>query len=442
MQAHTPTKLQLLVASSLLALLLLLGVGSVAASDIRSGNSIVIGSGEVIDDDLLLFGNTITMNGTVNGDLIAFGNTVTLNGTVNGSAVLGGQTLLVNGVVKGTLYSGGTSVILGTNAVVERNAMVGAYSLRSEPGSMIRRDLSMGGMQAVLSGKIDRDLNFGGQALELNGQIGRNVRAEVADATQFPTNLTFGPNMPPAIQPGLRVSKDAMIGGQLSYTSPTEQANAILSQPLGGIVFQQQQVDAQAAPVVSPYEWLFARLRDFFTVLVIGLLALWLAPKWVNTAVEHARTKPLASTAWGLVMLIAGYAIAVVAIVALVAIGIVIGTTTLGGLATAFFGVGLSVFTIYLTVFTALALWGAKVIVACLTGNLLLHALAKQSAVNRFLAFLVGLVLFEIVAAIPILGPIVTFVVMLLGLGAMWYVYYARRRTTQMVPAQPAPMPA
>lgn len=442
MKAHTPTRLQILLALSLLALLLLLGVGSVAASDIRNGDSIVIGSGEVIDDDLLLFGNTITMNGTVNGDLIAFGNTVTVNGTVNGSAVLGGQSLRVNGTVKGTLYAGGTSMVLGSNAVVERNAMVGAYGLQSDPGSVIRRDLSMGGMQAVLSGKIDRDLNFGGQALELNGDIGRNVRAEVAEATQFPTNINFGQNLPPAIQPGLRVSKDAVIGGQLSYTSPTEQANAILAQPVGGVVFQQQQVDAQAAPVVSPYEWLFARVRDFFTVLVIGLLALWLIPKWVNTAVEHAHTKPLASTAWGLVMLIAGYAIALVAIVAIVAIGIVVGTTTLGGLAAAVFGVGLSAFTIYVTVFTALVLWGAKVIVACLTGTLLLHAIAKQSAVNRFLAFVIGLLLFEIVAAIPILGPIVTFVVMLLGLGAIWYVYYERRKTTQMIPAKPAPMPA
>jgi hypothetical protein len=442
MKAHTLNKLHVLLVFSLLALLLLAGVGSAAASDIRTGDSLVIGSGEVIDDDLLLFANTITVNGTVNGDLIAFATTITLNGTVNGSSVIAGQTLRLNGIVKGTLYGGGTSMFLGPNAVVERNMMFGGFSLQADPGSVVRRDLTMGGMQATLNGKIDRDLLFAGQALELNGEIGRNVRAEVSEPGQFPTNLTFGPNAPAAIPPGLRVSRDAKIGGQLSYASAAEQANAILGQPAGGVVFQQLEIETQAAPVVSPYAWLWPRLRDFFTVLIIGALALWLIPKWVNTSVEHAHTKPLASTAWGLVMLIAAYLIAIVAIIAIVAVGIVIATTTLGGLSAALLGVGLSGFAIYVTLFTALALWGTKVIVACLTGTLLLHAIAKQSEVNRYVAFVVGLVLFEIVAAIPVLGPIVTFVVILLGLGAMWYVYYERRKTTQMLPTKPAPMPA
>lgn len=129
-------------------------VGTAYASDIRGGDRVVIGQQETIDDDLVVFANTIMVNGTVNGDLIAFGNTISVNGTVNGSAVLAGQTVRVNGEITGTVYSGSAATTFGPNAVVGRNVMYGGYSLATEPGSRIARDLSIGAQQAVLAGLV------------------------------------------------------------------------------------------------------------------------------------------------------------------------------------------------------------------------------------------------------------------------------------------------
>jgi len=45
-----------------------------------------------VDDDVILNGNAVVMDGVVNGSLLASGNTVTINGTVNGDVIaLGSQ---------------------------------------------------------------------------------------------------------------------------------------------------------------------------------------------------------------------------------------------------------------------------------------------------------------------------------------------------------------
>lgn len=417
-------------------LLLLFGAGTVSASDIRSGDTLTIAAGQVIDDDLVVFANTIVINGIVNGDLVAFGNSVTVNGTVNGSAVLGGQSLQVSGTIKGTLYGGGNSMMLAPTARVERNVMFGGYNLETRPESVIARDLYLGAAQGVLGGTVGRDMQLAAQGLELNGTVGRNVNVDVGEPNQTPFPYSYGPNMVPAIPSGLRVSKNANIGGQLLYASPAAQDDAILAQPNGGVIYSAQPINKGDVSAPSPYEWLFARLRDFFTVLILGAVAIWLVPRGVNQAVTFAHDKALPATGWGLLILVAGYILAVVAFIVVVVAGIVIAMTTLGGLATATFVVGGGIAALLVSIFTVIVLWGSKIIVATLIGRLVLHTLAKSYAENLPLAFVVGLLLFEIVAAIPFLGPVVTIVTILLGVGAIWYLYYERRRT------QPLPIPA
>lgn len=436
---------QVILVVALLALLLLGTAAPAFASDIRSGETVTIAQGEVIDDDLLLFATTIVVNGTVNGDLIAFGNSVTVNGTVNGSALLGAQTVNVGGQIKGTVYAGSAALNLAPTARIERNVMFGGYSLQAAPGSTIARDLWFGGAQAILRGKLGRDVNFAGEALELNGEIGRNVSAHVAEPNQTNSGAFYGPDMPPAIASGLRVARNAKISGSLTYFSPVDQANEILATPANGVVYQYQKpgegVD-QPQPVNFMNEWLFNRVRDFITVLIIGLLALWLIRPWMLSAVSHAQSKPLASAGWGLLVLIAGYVVALVLFVAIVLIGILFGVTTLGGLSLATFGVGAAGAAFFGGVFTAIVVWGTKVVVALLIGKLILGRFAPQYAENAFLAFLLGLVLFEIVAAIPFLGFVVTIVTILLGLGALWYVWYDRRKAQPLSLSNPTPMPA
>src|SRR4030043_597137 len=96
MSKHISTGLIALLVAVLLTFFI---SAPVLAADLRSGDTITVASGEVVDDDLYIAGSTIIIDGTVNGDLWAVGNTITVNGDVKGSVVAAGQTVSINGNV-------------------------------------------------------------------------------------------------------------------------------------------------------------------------------------------------------------------------------------------------------------------------------------------------------------------------------------------------------
>ena len=96
---------------SILALVLLLAftfIRHASAFDGRSGDRVVIGAEEVIDDDLYVTAQEFILDGTVNGDVIAFAQTVTVNGRVDGDLMSAAQTVVVNGEVTGSVRVAGS----------------------------------------------------------------------------------------------------------------------------------------------------------------------------------------------------------------------------------------------------------------------------------------------------------------------------------------------
>ena len=52
--------------------LLLLAPGGVWAAAVTTGDALTIGAGEVVEDDVYLFGDVVTISGLVRGDAIVF----------------------------------------------------------------------------------------------------------------------------------------------------------------------------------------------------------------------------------------------------------------------------------------------------------------------------------------------------------------------------------
>jgi hypothetical protein len=326
---------------------------------------------------------------------------------------------------------------LGPQAVIERNLLFGGYSLSTTAGSMVKRDGSIGGYQAILNGEIQRDLLVGVGALELNGIVGRNAIINVGEpGTTMPPDVwrSFGQaDLPATIQPGLRVGAAATIAGKLSYTSPVEQASGIVAQPQGGVAYSASVPDetggSAAAIAVQPQNqvvsWLWSRLRELVTLLVIGGLALWLLPQLFQRVVEQVRSTPLPATAWGFAVLILGYLAAFLAMLLLMALIFGLGSLTLAGLAWAAFWCGTAGLSACFAFFTLLVAYGSKVVVAYPIGRWLLHRFQGDAAVapvgwQRSWPLLVGVLLYVLVVGIPYLGFVVSVVVTLLGLGAIW----------------------
>ena len=251
-----------LIALSMVLILVLGAVGTVSAAEFPKGE--IIPAGETIEDDVFISGENVVIDGNVNGMLFASGAKITLNGTVTGDVLLVGETIVVsdtavidgnlfiagadltvNGQVTGSVFGGSSALELGASALVGRNMYYGGFSLNTAEGSLISKDLFSAAYQGLLSGAIERDLSFTGAAVELNSQIGRNATLEIGnveEASQSTSWIAVNPYISRyvdnVVQPGIRVSDSASIGGKLNYTSSVDVTNKLDAVTTGAIVYQ------------------------------------------------------------------------------------------------------------------------------------------------------------------------------------------------------------
>ncbi|HHX43077.1 MAG TPA: hypothetical protein GX714_03695 [Chloroflexi bacterium] len=427
--------------------------GRVQAVEIVEGGTIA--AGQTIEDDVFIGAENVLVEGTVTGDLFAVGGNVRINGTVEGSLFIAGQTLSVNGDVQGSVYVAGTGATLGAASRVGRNVYFAGYGLETQPGSQVQRDLVATGYQAVLAGRVERNVLASVAAMDFSGQAGGNVRADVAAPGTTGLMLVTPPGAPASIPLGIRVSEGAEIGGQLIYVSPERQDDAIRAELDEGIVFrtpepgarqQAQRRDDRGIWFVV-LRWIIARLRDLVTLLLLGALLLWLWPRWLYRAADALRDQPLLALGWGLVVWLVGLVGAAIVAVLIVLLAIMLGIITLGGLAFAVLGIGFSLLGLAFTIFWLSVSYLSKVVVAYLVGRWIVDSLSRReerplepvappgevgaepaprrdiegrSPAQDGWALVVGVVIYVVLRAIPILGWLIGAVVTLLGLGAMF----------------------
>ncbi|MCE7984409.1 MAG: hypothetical protein DYG89_24815 [Caldilinea sp. CFX5] len=395
-------------------------VQPVYAADFRSGDTIVIGADEVVDDDLFVSGQTVIVDGVVTGNLFAAGGTVAVNGSVNGSLFITGQSLAVNGVVDGSVYAAGYALTLGPAAAIARNLYFGGFSLTTASASRIGRSLYGGGYQLLLNGAVTNDVNVGASALELNGSVGGDVRGTVGNPEE-PTPTIFMPSFTgsvTAVPPGLRVSEDAQVAGDVAVTM------AAVS-------------PADVAPFYSPANartrWL---IGEFITLLLIGALLLWLRPTWLRRT-STAAEQWLPSMGRGLLTLFAAVILIPVALALIILLALAGGWLTFGQLAAPILGVGLAALVLAIALLLFVAGLLSKIIVAYLGGRLLLRrSLTASRSGLDFVALAVGLVIYMVLRALPFgIGWVIGLLVTLLGLGAIWVMWrrIPRPRTVTVV---------
>src|ERR1044072_8073173 len=123
-----------LCSSSLMATAVALG------AETRSGEQLVIKSDEVIGDSLYIFGQQITIEGTIEGDLIAFAQQITLNGTVKGDIIAAAQTIDINGAAEDARLAGQV-LRLGPKGKIDGDLMAAGFSLECAKDSIVTGDV-------------------------------------------------------------------------------------------------------------------------------------------------------------------------------------------------------------------------------------------------------------------------------------------------------------
>lgn len=401
-------------------------VGVTYAGDFRSGNQVIIGEDEVINDDLYIGASRLVVDGTIKGDLYAAAQEIVINGTVEGNVLCGAQFITVNGTVGYNVFAGGMSLSLGPGASVGHNLLFGGFSLKAEPGSRIGHDVLMGAYQAQLSGEIAQDLRAGLGALELNGKVGRDVEVEVGAAEEGPSPTAFFAGMPVEVLPlGLRIADSASIGGKLSYTSESEGQITSGAQIRGGVAHKTPPPEARRRPDtvnvlgMGIVAWVARVIGTFIALLIVGALVLWLLPEAMHRVTDVLQAKPWSSLGWGCLTEILVFIGVPLAVVVVIVLALISGAVTLGQLAGTVMSLGLTAVSLLTAGFSLVAVYVTKVVVAFLVGRLILKQVQPSWTEKWFWPLLLGVILFVILRAIPVVGALISFVVTLIGLGAI-----------------------
>ncbi len=336
-----------------------------ASSVIRTGEDISVAFDQSVAEDFYALGSAVAISGKVDKDVLLMAETVTINGEVGEDLHALAGTVDVHGEVVGDLrLVAGTVVIAGK---VNGNVAVLANELKILSTAEVSGEVMFFGASAVISGSVGKDIIGQTDTIRIDSTVLGEVKVKTRE---------------------LSLGDKANIAGNLSYTSPNEvvrSSNAIV----GGSLSRSQDTLVMENPV---------RLAAIpFLITLFGALVWLLLFKSFITKIS------LDSKNHGLRRIFIGFGfIFLVPITAVIML-----FSTLGSM------LGL------LLLFS----YGAFIIFAWLISGILLGSFVS-TYLNRNQApsvfhIVVGVLILHILIYIPIVGPLILLVLMLLTVGLL-----------------------
>jgi hypothetical protein len=371
------TSRSLVAILSITVLLTLLVSTTLVLAEYRtSTGSAAVESGEVIDDDLFIAGDTVTISGTVNGDVFAAGANIIVDGIINGDVYAAGGGLTVTGTVtQDVILVGGNLIVHGAaigDGVVALGGNVQVDSSTDIKGGFI---FGAGSVQSAAS--VGRGMTGGTGILTLSGSVGRDVNIGVGQ---------------------LVIEESANIAGDVLYNSQQEGRISPIAQ-IGGVVEKRlphlPDFNADFTGVMASFRSGFI-VWSFFSALLIGLIVLVVVPSYGEVITEQFRKNPWMSLLIGFLAFI----------LTPFAVGIMLVTII---------GVPLGLITI---IFYMIALYFVKIVAGFVLGHFAAR-IAKFKRPNRYGAFAVGLFIYVVLTSIPFIGVFFSVAATLFGLGTI-----------------------
>ena len=384
-----PVRLLMAAVACIALLATLTGVAiaqGILGEKLRSGESVTVAAGETISSDLYAFAGTVRIDGTIDGDLIASGGLVDVTGTVTGDVLAAGGSVNITGTVNGdTRIAGGT---LSVGGAIQEDLLAAAGQLTVTSSGTVGEDLIAGSGQLTIDGAVTGDVL---------ARTGTYAKAGTVGGTE---DVTITPDQIP--QPG---------------------------QPEAAPSATQQVIDA---------------VRHFLVVVFIGALLIWFAPRPYAAMKGAIQQRPLPAAAWGIVAILGFVVFLTVVLIAMILLAIVfgllgfsdlIGIDLLGGIV-AILGASL--------VFSIVAGYVADALVGVALASLVMRD-ENPSRWRELAVLAAGAAVVVLLSSLPIVGPWVKLVVVLLGLGA-FLIAWRRPRGSDTVRApiasvQPPPNP-
>ncbi len=351
----------------------------------------VLPAGRTIDNDLIVAGEIVRIEGTIAGDLIVAARLVEVSGTVAGDILGLAEEIDVTGTVGGSVRTASRS--LDIEGTVERNVTAAGETLRVGPGAHVKGSFTAAAREAILAAPVERDLLIAAQTHQIDSRVGGSA-------------LLVGDE--------LAIGDGAVTAGPIRFygsKEPEVSPSASLSSP---VAFERIDEEQTEGPRLS---WLNHFLFFWAAAFVLGAAFVLVGPG----AAEAVTAVHLPQYAKSL-------------LVGLLAVGAVAALAF--GLMVTLVGLPLGIVTLF---FWLLGLYLAQVYAGLYIGREILGRSTDKSQLLVRLA--VGLLAIHIGKSIPYVGHLVTVAVALWGFGALT-LFLLDGFTRKSPPAAPAPVPA
>ncbi len=369
------TTMKKILSVVILAFSFIIFAHSAQAFEVKIDNSVNLNKEEIADGNVYASCGDMKIDGTVNGDVVAMCKSIVINGTINGDLIAFSQDITINGEVKGSTRVAGTNITI--NGTVDHNVNAFGTEINLTPSSTVAWDVLVAGVNGKFNGTIGGNLHGSIAAANVAGKIGKNI------------NLTIEDESSP--QGGLLITKDAIIGGGLSYTSKQE-ARVESASSIVGPTSHQETKDNSQAPI-NIISKIFYKLS---AILLIGLVLISLKKKMFYDVAKNLEIKN-----WQAILIGLGALILTPLIILFFSLTII--------------GIPLAL----IILVTYLMLLSFSVIFSSFFVSDLIIKNSYKKPLNSFVVLIIGLIIFSLFAALPYIGWSFVLVFVTYGLGGI-----------------------
>lgn len=337
----------------------------------------------IVNDDMYVAGRIVDIQADVRGDVVAAGQDVSIDKSVRGDVMAAGEMVEIRATVADDVRAAGRKVTL--------TGRVGGHMVAAGESIHIRSSAAIGSWA-----------RFAGERIDIAGDIGRDVKAignTITVAGKVAGDVVL-------VAEHIEILAGAIIRGQLIYHSPNKPQVHPGARIVGGMVERPMPAFADE----DEKDQTGAAFLLGISLMISCLVYFLVLPRFSLAAAGTINSNPWKSLALGFALLVA------VPFVILLLLITLIG---------------------HQLALVLLALYLVSLLLGFLTGvlyiaNTGLRLFGKREAIAKWLrslSIVVALIVLGIVAAIPLLGALVIFLLLLFGLGALnlktWRVYQA-----------------
>lgn len=317
-------------------------------------------------NDVYLTGDNVTIDYIIDGNLFVVANSVTINSQVGGDAFICANTVTIeeDGYIFSNLFTFSKNVTI--KGVVY--------------------DLYAASENTTINGYVYRDIRIGSNTVNILGTVGRNAYIDCSNL-----NFTQNTDANESEEENSSNSSQGVINGNLTYSAKQE---ASIPE---GVVAGETTFEKEMSFNNNTFQKQIMSLGTFLaTVIVIWLLCLWLAPKFLEKNTSYLTTKKILPViGFGILTPIVGIIVAIL-----------------------LFILGLTSKIALLLIITLIILMMISSSIFIITiNNIVCNKLNIEKKAVMFGTLVIASIILWVLNLIPFIGSVVGFVASVLGLG-------------------------